>query len=33
MMTMRLLFQVARGEAEIQATEDGMQIKMIKDNT
>ncbi len=31
-MTMRLLFKVARGEATIHATEDGMEIKMLKDN-
>lgn len=30
MMTMRLLFQVAHGEATIRATEDGMEIKVNK---
>lgn len=30
-MTMRLLFQVAHGEATIRATEDGMEIKVNKD--
>lgn len=29
-MTMRLLFQVAHGEATIRATEDGMEIKVSK---
>jgi hypothetical protein len=29
-MTMRLLFQVAHGEATIRATEDGMEIKVNK---
>lgn len=29
-MTMRLLFKIARGEAVVRATEDGMEIKMLK---
>ena len=34
MMTMRLLFKVAHGEAEIHVTDDGMhQFKILKDNT
>ncbi len=32
MMTMRLLFQVAHGEATIRVTEDGMEIKHNKTN-
>lgn len=31
-MTMRLLFQVAHGEATIRVTEDGMEIKHNKTN-
>lgn len=29
-MTMRLLFKIARGEAIVRATEEGMEIKMLK---
>ena len=32
-MTMRLLFQVAHGEATIRITDEGMEIKTKKDNT
>jgi hypothetical protein len=32
LMTMRLLFQVAHGEATIRVTEDGMEIKHNKTN-
>ena len=32
MMTMRLLFRVAHGEAVIRITDDGLEIKSLKDN-